>query len=35
VANPKALSAKPEQFIDASLSKRLEESGTFKRFANQ
>jgi NitT/TauT family transport system substrate-binding protein len=35
VANPKALSAKPEQFFDASLSKRLEESGTFKRFANQ
>lgn len=33
--NPKAASAKPEQFIDASLSKKLEESGALKKFAQQ
>jgi NitT/TauT family transport system substrate-binding protein len=35
VANAKAAAAKPEQFIDASLSKRLEESGALKKFAGQ
>ena len=31
-ANPKAAAAKPEQFIDVSLSRRLEESGVLKKF---
>jgi ABC-type nitrate/sulfonate/bicarbonate transport system substrate-binding protein len=31
-SNPKAASAKPEQFIDVSLSRRLEESGVLKKF---
>jgi len=31
-SNPKAAGAKPEQFIDASLSRRLEESGVLKKF---
>ena len=30
--NPKAASAKPEQFIDVTLSRRLEESGMMKKF---
>lgn len=30
--NPKAAGAKPEQFIDATLSRRLEESGAMKKF---
>lgn len=30
--NPKAAAAKPEQFIDATLSRRLEESGVMKKF---
>ena len=31
-SNPKASAAKPEQFIDVSLSRRLEESGLLKKF---
>jgi NitT/TauT family transport system substrate-binding protein len=31
-SNPKAATAKPEQFIDATLSRRLEESGVMKKF---
>ena len=31
-SNPKAAAAKPEQFIDVSLSRRLEESGLIKKF---
>jgi len=31
-SNPKAAGAKPEQFIDATLSRRLEESGAMKKF---
>lgn len=31
-SNPKAAAAKPEQFIDVTLSRRLEESGAVKRF---
>ena len=31
-SNPKAASAKPEQFIDLTLSRRLEESGVMKKF---
>jgi NitT/TauT family transport system substrate-binding protein len=31
-SNPKAGSAKPEQFIDSSLSRRLEESGAINKF---
>ncbi|MBM4299074.1 MAG: ABC transporter substrate-binding protein [Deltaproteobacteria bacterium] len=31
-SNPKAAAAKPEQFIDATLSRRLEESGLLKKF---
>ncbi len=31
-SNPKAAAAKPEQFIDVSLSRRLEESGLLKKF---
>ncbi len=34
-SNPKAASAKPEQFIDSSLSRRLEESGAIKKFSQQ
>ena len=34
-SNPKAASAKPEQFIDSSLSRRLEESGALKKFSQQ
>jgi NitT/TauT family transport system substrate-binding protein len=30
--NPKAAAAKPEHFIDATLSRRLEESGVMKKF---
>ena len=30
--NPKAAAAKPEQFIDATLSRRLEEGGAMKKF---
>ena len=30
--NPKAAGAKPEQFIDGTLSRRLEESGVMKKF---
>ena len=32
VTNPKAAGAKPEQFIDVTLSRRLEESGMMKKF---
>ncbi len=31
-SNPKAAAAKPEQFIDLTLSRRLEESGAVKKF---
>jgi ABC-type nitrate/sulfonate/bicarbonate transport system substrate-binding protein len=31
-SNPKAAAAKPEQFIDLTLSRRLEESGVMKKF---
>lgn len=31
--NPKAASARPEDFIDPSLVKKLEESGFFKKLA--
>jgi hypothetical protein len=31
-SNPKAESSKPEQFIDSSLSRRLEESGAINKF---
>jgi len=31
-SNPKAAAAKPEQFVDVSLSRRLEESGVLKKF---
>ena len=31
-SNPKAAAAKPEQFIDLTLSRRLEESGAMKKF---
>ena len=34
-SNPTAASAKPEQFIDSSLSRRLEESGAIKKFSQQ
>ena len=34
-SNPKAASATPEQFIDSSLSRRLEESGAIKKFSQQ
>jgi NitT/TauT family transport system substrate-binding protein len=35
VSNPKAALAKPEQFIDSSLSRRLEESGAIKKSGQQ
>ncbi len=34
-SNPKAASAKPEQFIDSSLSRGWEESGAIKKFSQQ